>query len=380
MEKIDKLRILSGDMDIEPGEEHEGGCQAGRKVDGVVIYPAKMPGGKRIRLLKTLLTSVCERDCYYCAFRASRDLPRVTFQPEEFARLFMNLHAGGILDGLFISSGSAGGGIRTQDRLIDVAEILRFKLNFQGYIHLKVMPGAEKAQVERAMQLANRVSINLEGPNEQRLSVLTPSKVFSNELLQPLKWIQDIRDSQPAWEGWKHRWPSSTTQFVVGGAGESDVELLHTTDYLYRELHLQRAYYSAFKPQPGTPLSHHPAASFQRQHRLYQASFLLRDYGFSLEELCFQQDGNLSLDRDPKFAWAEQNLAHHPLDLNSATREELLRVPGIGPLSMQRILEARHEHRLTSISELTAMGIQSTRAAPFILLNGRRPAIQLALC
>lgn len=367
-------------MELEPGEELEGGCQSIRKLDGVMIYPAKMHNGKRIRLLKTLLTNVCERECFYCGCRASCDFDRMTFKPEEFARLFMNLQRAGVLDGLFISSGVAGGGMRTQDRLIAVAEILRFKLGFQGYIHLKIMPGAERSQVERAMQLADRVSINLEGPNERRLGFLTPSKQFSDELLQPLKWIDEIRNSQPAWKGWNHHWSSSTTQFVVGGADETDLELMQTTEYLYRVLHLQRAYYSAFKPQPDTPLSGHPAASLERQHRLYQSSFLIRDYGFSLEDLCFEQDGNLALGRDPKLVWAEQNLGNKPLELNSASREELLRVPGIGPLGLQRILAARRVHQLTSLSQLSALGIQSSRAAPFILLNGKRPALQLSLC
>lgn len=366
-------------MELEPGEELEAGCQSTRKLDSVTIYPAKMHGGKRIRLLKTLLTSVCEKNCYYCGCRAGCDFQRLSFQPEEFSKLFMDLNRAGVLDGLFISSGVAGGGLRTQDRLIAVAEILRFKLHFRGYIHLKVMPGAEKAQVERAMQLADRVSINLEGPNEQRLKLLTPSKLFSDELLQPLKWIDEIRRTKPAWQGWDHHWSSSTTQFVVGGAGENDLEILQTTDYLYRVLHLQRAYFSAFKPQPDTPLVGHQPGSFERQHRLYQASFLLRDYGFGLEDLCFEQDGHLDLKRDPKRTWAEQNLGERPLELNSATREELLRIPGIGPLGMQRILAARKEHQLTALSQLARMGIQTTRAAPFILLNGKRPALQPSL-
>ena len=379
MDALGKLQVLSGEMELEPGEELEAGCPSTRKLDSITIYPAKMHGGKRIRLLKTLLTSICEKNCYYCGCRAGCDFQRISFQPEEFSRLFMDLNRAGVLDGLFVSSGVAGGGLRTQDRLIAVAEILRFKLQFRGYIHLKIMPGAEKAQVERAMQLADRVSINLEGPNEQRLQLLTPSKLFSDELLQPLKWIDEIRRTKPAWQGWDHHWSSSTTQFVVGGAGETDLEILQTTDYLYRVLHLQRAYFSAFKPQPDTPLAGHQPGSFEREHRLYQASFLLRDYGFELEDLCFEQDGHLDLKRDPKRTWAEHNLGERPLELNSATREELLRIPGIGPLGMQRILAARKDQNLTALSQLARMGIQTNRAAPFILLNGKRPALQPSL-
>ena len=192
--------------------------------------------GKRIKLLKTLLSSVCERDCHYCAFRAGRDTRRATFQPEEFARLFIMLSQKGITEGIFLSSGVAGGGIRTQDKLLDTADILRNKLGFQGYIHLKIMPGSEHAQVERAMQLADRVSVNLEAPNPARLADLAPGKNFSEELLLPLKWMAEIRRSNPIQHGWKDHWPSSATQFVVGGAGESDLEIMSTSEYLYHRL------------------------------------------------------------------------------------------------------------------------------------------------
>src|SRR5262249_49203893 len=157
-------------------------------------------------------------------------------------------------EGTFLSSGIAGGGIRTQDRLLDTADILRRKLRFRGYIHLKIMPGAEKAQVERAMQLADRVSVNLEAPNTRSLARLAPHKQFLEELLQPLKWVEEIRKNQPAEKGWGGRWPSTTTQFVVGGADESDLEILTTTAWLNQNVRLKRAYFSAFRPISDTPL------------------------------------------------------------------------------------------------------------------------------
>ena len=282
-------------------------------------------------LLKTLLTSACERNCYYCPFRAGRDFRRATFQPEEFANLFFELVRKRAVDGIFLSSGIAGGGIRTQDKLIDTADILRNKLGFRGYIHLKVMPGAEKDQVERAMQLANRVSINLEAPNSGRLSKLAPHKAFIEELLQPLRWIQEIRFSTPPDKTWNGRWPSTVTQFVAGGADESDLELLTTTAWLNKNVGLKRAYYSAFHPIPDTPMENKPAVDPQREQRLYQASFLLRDYGFELKELPFTSTGNLPLPSDPKLAWARINLLETPIEINKADRRELLRIPGIGP-------------------------------------------------
>ena len=193
MDEIQRLRMLSGQMEMEPAEDH--GCSnlSPGKQDSIVIYPAHLPGGGRIRLLKTLLSSVCEKDCNYCPFRAGRDFHRVSFQADEFANLFMRLQTSGLVDGLFLSSGIFGSGVLTQDRLIDTADILRNKLDFRGYIHLKVMPGADHDQVFRVMQLADRISINLEGPNPRRLEMLAPKKQFVEQLLTPMGWVEGIR-------------------------------------------------------------------------------------------------------------------------------------------------------------------------------------------
>jgi predicted DNA-binding helix-hairpin-helix protein len=345
----------------------------------VYVGHAQLPNGQQIKLLKTLLTSACERNCYYCPFRAGRDMRRATFKPDEFAQTFMAIQRKKIAEGIFLSSGVVGGGVRTQDQLIDTAEILRRKWGFRGYIHLKIMPGAERAQVERAMQLADRVSINLEAPNNARLQHLAPRKQFLEELLQPLRWADEIRRTQPAQRGWNGRWPSTVTQFVVGAVGDSDLELLHTTDSLYHQLHLRRAYYSAFNPIHDTPLENVPATNPLRQHRLYQASFLLRDYGFTLEDMPFERDSqNLPLATDPKLAWAQTHL-HEPIEINRADRHDLLRIPGIGPKIADAILRTRREVKLRDLSSLAKMGISAKRAAPFILLDGHRPAHQLSL-
>lgn len=345
--------------------------------DEPVIYNAALPNGRQIPLLKTLLTSACERDCYYCPFRAGRDFHRETFKPDEMSDLFMGLVKGGVAKGLFLSSGIAGGGIRTQDRLIDTAEILREKRSYQGYLHLKIMPGSEKDQVIRAMQLANRVSINLEAPNNQRLPDLAPHKVFLEELLRPLQWAEEYRRNNPSALSWNRRWPSLATQFVVGGSSESDLELLTTSNYLYRQLHLGRVYYSAFKPIPGTPLENKPAENPLRQDRLYQASFLIRDYGFDLEELPFLQSGNLPLDVDPKMAWASEFLVN-PVEINKANRQQLLRIPGVGPKNADKILNARHQQKFSQPEDLQKIGINVKRMLPFILLDGRHPTRQLS--
>lgn len=375
MDTLQRLKLLSADMDLETAED--AGCpKLASSPKEPYLSGAVLPNGKRITLLKTLLTSACERNCYYCPFRAGRDSRRATFKPEELARTYMSLHLAGIAQGAFLSSGIVGGGIRTQDLLVDTAEILRNKLGYRGYLHLKIMPGAERDQVERSMQLADRVSINLEAPNDHRLALLAPRKQFLDELLTPLRWVDEIRRSRPQRLGWNGRWPSSVTQFVVGGVGESDLELLSATEYLYRTLHLRRAYYSAFHPVPDTPLENQPAEAPLRQHRLYQASFLLRDYGFSMEELPLDTSGNLPLNTDPKLAWAKQNLVESPVELNLANRGELLRIPGIGPHTAERILLTRKQGRLHSLSQLGKMGANTSKIAPFILLDGRRPAYQ----
>jgi predicted DNA-binding helix-hairpin-helix protein len=194
-----------------------------------------------------------------------------------------------------------------------------------------------------------------------------------------LKWVEEIRQSQPPTTNWQGRWPSTVTQFVVGAADESDYELLNATEWLQRNLRLARAYYSPFKPVPNTPLENKTPTNPLRQHRLYQAAFLLRDYHFSLPDLNFLPDGNLPLESDPKHTWAERNLRHAPVELNTADPQQLIRIPGIGPKAAQRILNARKHRRLQELSALGKLGVQTHRAAPFILLDGKRPSTQLTL-
>lgn len=379
MDATDRLQLLTAQMHLEPAEDAHCPELAPRKRDSVFVSPAVLPNGKRIQLLKTQLTSICERNCYYCPFRAGRDFRRATFSPDEFAQTFMALHKARIAEGLFVSSGVVNGGANSQNKLIDTAEILRNKLGYRGYLHLKIMPGAERGQVERAMQLADRISVNLEAPNPKRLQQLAPLKDFTEELLRPLRWIEEIRQTQPGYKGWNQHWPSSVTQFVVGAVGDTDLELLSTTQVLYRQMKLKRAYFSAFNPIEDTPLENLPPTSELREARLYEASFLIRDYGFDLEELPFNREGNLPLNTDPKLAWAQENLAKQPVEINRADRHELLRIPGVGPKSANAILAARRQNHLHSIEALHSLGINAKRAAPFILLDGHRPAYQTTL-
>jgi predicted DNA-binding helix-hairpin-helix protein len=223
------------------------------------------------------------------------------------------------------------------------------------------------------MQLADRVSINLEGPTQDRLNALAPKKDFNGELLQRLAWAHQIRQITGIRA-------STVTQFVVGAVGDTDVELLSLSERLYRQMGLARAYYSAFNPITDTPFENLPSTLPVREFRLYQSSFLLRDYGWSVEELPFEQSGNLRLDVDPKRAWAENNLRFAPVEVMQATREQLMRIPGFGPKAADNILRARRSGHLTDLSHLRALGIRAPeQAAPYILLDGHQPAVQLSL-
>jgi predicted DNA-binding helix-hairpin-helix protein len=331
------------------------------------------PTGKK-PVLKAMMTTACERNCFYCPFRAGRSKTRrVTFTPDEMAATFDVMQRSKVADGLFLSSGIVKGGVSAQDKIIDAAEIVRRRYGYRGYIHLKIMPGAEYDQIRRAMQLADRVSVNLEGATEERLQALAPKKDYWTELIQRLAWISRLREE----EGLR---ASAVTQFVVGAVGETDLELLQVSDRLYNRLGLKRTYFSSFRPVSQTPFEELPPSDRKREFRLYQASFLLRDYGWDVEEMPFQADANLRLDMDPKLAWAKEHLAGAPVEINRAGRRQLLRVPGIGPKLADAILRARRRGVLTELAHLRAIGVRDLqKASPFILLNGRRPAQQLAL-
>jgi predicted DNA-binding helix-hairpin-helix protein len=374
MDTEQRIRSLTQDARFEVGAP--GDVAAAQPDDPrQSIYYTSLVGGRREPHLKVLLSNACEKDCAYCANRCGRDVRRVSFRPEELARLFHQMWSAGLVTGLFLSSAVHGNAALTMEREIAAVEILRDSYQFRGYVHLKLMPGVDKATVERAMELANRVSVNLEAPNPERLARLTGKKDFYQELLTPLRWVQEIKERRgPAVMS-----SGQTTQFVVGASGESDREILSTVGELYGQFHLARVYYSAFKPLPDTPLEDRPGTSPVRERRLYQSDFLLRDYGFTPQDLVFDGQDHLPLDTDPKTLAALHRPELFPMEVNTAPRRELLRVPGIGPRSADRILLMRRLGTLRSLKDLKESGAAGKRAAPFILLNGRRPVFQPAL-
>jgi predicted DNA-binding helix-hairpin-helix protein len=292
------------------------------------------------------------------------------------ATTFVSLQREKRVDGLFLSSGIVPDADTTMEKMLATVERLRLKEGYTGYIHLKLIPGASFEYIERAVELADRVSLNLEAPNQARLNDLAPDKEFAGNMWGRMAWAAELM-KRARQEGRKAA-RSMTTQFVVGAVGESDRELLETVQRAHRELGLWRAYFSAFHPIERSPLAEAPAEDPTRALRLYQSDFMLRDYGFRYDELPFDEHGLLPRDKTPKQAWAEHNL-HEPVEVNLATCQQLLRVPGIGPKSADKIIAARRETQLRDMAQLKALGVTTGWATPYVLLDGRRIPEQLRL-
>ena len=308
-------------------------------------------------------------DCAFCPNSHWVPRKRYAFKVDELARIFMELHSRHTVDGLFLSSGVAGTGSKTTERLVKVVEIIRQKYGFKGYIHMKVMPGTEYQYVEAAYRLGTRLSVNIETPTAEMMRKLSAMKDLERDILAPMRWIDNLTRSD------SHGAVGQVTQLVVGAADESDSDILKRVDQLYTDWNLKRVYYSPFRPIRHTPLEEHPATPAIRGHRLYQMDWLRRVYRFPTEELnlAFDKSGYLPLEHDPKTTIALENVEAFPIDVNAAGREQLLRVPGIGPVSAQRILRTRSGHSIDSWRDLQAMGVVRAWAWPFLAVPGHRP-------
>jgi predicted DNA-binding helix-hairpin-helix protein len=339
------------------------------------IYPAHVPGRGRVGFLKVLLTNVCRNRCSYCHLTTREDgVPRLTFAPDELAGILIELARRRLVHGLFLSSALGHDPEATMERMVATADILRRRMGYGGYIHLKILPGASLGLIERAAALADRISINLEAPTDQHLKRIAPEKDLAGDLLPRMAWAGQLLR-----RGARAR--SQTTQFVVGAAGESDRDVLQTVDRIYRDLNVFRAYYSAFQPTSGPgpqPAPDGLPSPLLREHRLYQSDYLLRFYGFRLDELVFDRSGGLPSRVDPKSAWALTHPQAFPLEINRATEGELLRVPGIGPVSARRIVQTRRRQPLRGLADLRAAGAVAGRAASYVEFFGRREASRAA--
>ena len=336
-----------------------------RHPEGGWIYPAVAPDGKRINLLKILLSNDCIHNCYYCGNREGRSGDRSRFSPEELVRLFLTMGEKGLVRGLFLSSAVDRNPFRTMEDMLKVTELLRLKHHFSGYIHLKILPESTTDYIDAAVRLATRVSINIEAPGPTYLKKIAPQKNFN------LIWNKFLYLRELAQKGITAR-AGFTTQLVVGGSEESDQAIMKTVSTLYRDFSMNRAYYSAFHPISRTPLADKPPESTWREHRLYQADFLFRKYCFGLDEFIFNRNGNLPLETDPKTLWALNHPEFFPIEINTASYQQLLRIPGIGPISAQRIVHHRKENHFHDLKSLQSIGIRAQIAAPYILLSGKR--------
>ena len=335
-------------------------------------------GGRRTTLLRILMTNACSFNCHYCPMRRDRDMPRALLKPQELVKIFLEAKRRGWCEGLFITTGIPGRPTKVMDDLITVLDLLRHTHKFAGYIHVKVLPGAEQAQVERMTQLATRVSVNLEAPCGDTLTAIAPEKNFATSfttLTQARTLV--VREQQLERDG-RRRDPlhpggasGMTTQFVVGATEDSDKKIVQRVSELYKAGGVHHVHFSAFRPIRNTPLESRAAVPAVREHRLYQTDYLMRYYGYDQGELIYGDNGNLPLDRDPKVAWALANGAHFPLEVMTASYELLLRVPGIGVVTARRIVNERRTTLIRDLGDLKRLGVQTTRATGFLMLRGR---------
>jgi predicted DNA-binding helix-hairpin-helix protein len=326
-------------------------------------YPELVPDGENSIMLRILMANRCENNCFYCENAAGRDFREASITPDELAAHFSNLYLKGQARSLFLSSAVRVSTEYTMTRMVETLELIRFRYKVPAYVHLKILPNTSGSLIQRAVQLATRVSVNLEVPGRERMEEIGAPKDYDLGLYGRIRYISDLLKDPDL------RKKTQTTQFVVGASGETDREFLSMMSHLYDDLNLARIYFSAFQ-SPGRVDFGAPRAPLLREHRLYQADFLLRKYGFKAREIPLGTKGNMALHEDPKSAWARLHPDHFPVEINHAGRNTLLRVPGLGPVSVKRILKARQSGKLTSPAHLGALGIRSGQALPYLLLDG----------
>jgi predicted DNA-binding helix-hairpin-helix protein len=335
--------------------------------------------GTRMSLLRILMTNACSYNCHYCPMRRDRPMPRTLLKPEELVRIFLEARRRGWCQGLFITTGIPGRPTRIMDDLIQVLELLRERHRFGGYIHVKLVAGSETSQIDRLTALASRVSLNFEAPCGKSLAQIAPEKSFATTLHdfeRVRKLVVREREAQAHGKPKDPLLPGGasgmTIQFVVGATPDTDRSLLGTITELKSGGGVHHPHFSAFRPISDTPLEGAPAAPALREHRLYQAAYLLGEYGFGLEEVVYEPNGNLPLALDPKSAWALAHPEQFPIEVGTASYEELVRVPGIGPLAARRIVATRGSTAFRGLADLRKLGVVTTRAGGFLTLRGRR--------
>lgn len=352
------------------------GSQIG-STEGMGICHSYTPDGRCVSLLKILLTNYCIYDCQYCVNRITSDTERARFSVDEVVNLTLDFYKRNYIEGLFLSSGIIQSPDYTMEQLALVAKSLRQKHRFGGYIHLKTIPGAAAELIEDAGLWADRLSVNIELPTETDLKKLAPEKKRP-EITAAMGGIHDkitetAADRRAGMKAPKFTPAGQSTQMIIGATPTPDSDILKTADELYSGHRLRRVYYSAFSPIPHADAAL-PGKSppLVREHRLYQADWLMRFYGFNVGEIVVRPDNNLDLEIDPKLAWALAHRDHFPIDVNSAPRECLLRIPGIGARNVKRILSMRRHQKLR-IHDLKRMRVAWKRAKNFVIALDHNP-------
>ena len=360
------------------GRDSRGGRGVG-SAEGMGICHAYTPDGRCVSLLKILLTNFCIYDCAYCINRVSSNTPRARLKPEEVADLTIAFYKRNYIEGLFLSSGVIRSPDATMEEMIEAARLLREVHDFRGYIHLKVIAGADPALLERAGLYADRLSVNIELPREESLKALAPEKDPVNIKRSMGKVRFEIEQARPAPRS-RTRPPKfapagQSTQLIVGADPASDAEILARSESLYGSYALKRVYYSAFSPIPDPSVRlQAEAPPLVREHRLYQADWLMRFYGFGREEIV-ADDAMLDLSVDPKLAWALAHRDRFPVDVNRADRETLLRVPGLGVRSVERLIVLRRNKRVR-LADLRRLARGVDKLKPFVVVDDWRPGAE----
>jgi putative DNA modification/repair radical SAM protein len=385
MELRQKLEILADAAKYDASCASSGaarkdsrGSQGVGSTGGAGICHSYAPDGRCISLVKVLLTNACLYDCHYCINRRSSNVRRARFTPQEVVRLTLDFYKRNFIEGLFLSSGILRSADETMEMVIEVARSLREEHAFRGYIHLKTIPEASPDLIALAGRYADRISINIELPSEQSLARLAPEKNLARTQAAMGYIREKIEESRA-----DQRRPGASkapafatgqsTQMLVGADESTDAVILRRAEVLYGDYRLRRVYYSGFSPipEPSSLLPIKPPP-LVREHRLYQADWLLRFYGFKLEEIASAAAPNLDLQLDPKLAWALLHRDHFPADINRASREVLLRVPGLGVRNVERILAARRCTRLR-LADLIRLRVPLKKVLPFVITADHTP-------
>ena len=384
MELQAKLRVLADAAKYDASCASSGSRRARVEgglgnTEGMGICHSYTPDGRCVSLLKLLLTNYCVYDCSYCVNRISSDTPRARFTPEEVVFLTIEFYKRNYIEGLFLSSGIIQSADYTMEQMIRSARSLREEHLFGGYIHLKAVPGASRELMLEAGKYADRLSANIELPLDAELQQFAPAKThveIETSMIQIRHGILDAEDKTTrAGASPKFAPAGQSTQMIVGATPSPDAAVLAKADQLYKDHKLRRVYYSAFSPiphaDPGLPVKRPPMI---REHRLYQADWLMRFYGFRVDELTTPEAPDLPLDQDPKLAWALRNRDFFPVDINKAPKSALLRIPGLGVRNVKRIVQVRR-YRALSLDDLAKLKVSIAKVKYFIMATGHNPAL-----